>query len=295
MENLSIIGTSNIIIQHLKAIKKTKLNLISIYSTRKNISKISKIAKQYKIKKIFLEFDKFLEYANSLNSHFLIAPRIRDNEKILHKVISKTYKTKIFIEKPIFTKSIKFELLKKNNSRIFVGYNRCFYKNVEYLKSLNFKNAVIQVNCTENSISEIRTNTCHLISILIYLFGKIKLISRYRDNRMIYCSFKDKNNNLINITIYFNVLINFSINFYLKNKLRIELSPIEQIKIYDKIIKKNSKYYLNIKKNFNENTKIKPGFLKQIKTFENFCLNKKTFNDIFFAQEVMKVCEKIIG
>ena len=294
MINLSIIGTSNIIIQHLKVLKKTKFNLIAIYSTRKDEAKTRNIARRYNIKKYFINFETFLEYSKNKKSNFLIAPRIQDNKKILNKILKKKINTKIFLEKPVFTKEKEFNNYKRYYKQLFVGYNRCFYKNVNFVKNLKLKNSIIDIKITETSISRIKSNSCHLVSIVLYIFSDLKFIRKFENKKFIICTFKDKKNNFINFNIYFNVLTNFSINIYQTDKQKIVFSPIEKMNLYNKLIKKNNSFKLNIKKTINEDNQFKPGFLSQIKSFENFCENKKIFNNIFFAKKVMKVCEEII-
>ena len=86
MHNVVIIGTSQIIDSHIKVLKKLNFNILAICTTNLNSKNIYKLSNKYKIKKVFNNtkylFD-FLKYRK--NFCFLLAPRIRDTEKILLK------------------------------------------------------------------------------------------------------------------------------------------------------------------------------------------------------------------
>ena len=70
-----------------------------------------------------LAADQNLDFPNLMND---------DNKKVL-LACCKTGK-KIFIEKPVFLEKKQFKKFIKYKKQIFVGYNRIFYKNVEFLK-----------------------------------------------------------------------------------------------------------------------------------------------------------------
>ena len=84
MLKLSIIGTSKIVEEHIKAAKAAGFELFSIASTRKKSKNLKKILKIYKFK---FSFDNWIDAVNHSNKFknttFLIAPRIKDNLKTL--------------------------------------------------------------------------------------------------------------------------------------------------------------------------------------------------------------------
>ena len=82
------IGSSNIINHHIVAAKQNGFELHGICTTRKNNSKALRLSKDYKIKKIYKNVDIALkDAANQKNISFVIASRIKDNVKIIKKLL----------------------------------------------------------------------------------------------------------------------------------------------------------------------------------------------------------------
>ena len=146
------------------------------------------------------------------------------------------------------------------------------------------------------------TNSCHIISILLFLYGKLNLIKLIKNKNSIIGIFRCKNNSILNLNIIFNVNCKFSIQIKSQSQ-NIELSPIEKLIEYGdiKIIKtKIGKLYsLKIKNkqlmkliNF-----IKPGFFEQYKIFKKFCKNPKLkfVNTIGFSEKIIRLSEKLIS
>ena len=301
MKNLVIIGTSKIMEEHIKCLVKLKFNILAICSSRKKSKNLNYLSKKYKIKNSFDNYancEKFLK-VNRKNFAFFLAPRIKDSENILFQCLK--YKKKVFIEKPI-TKNLNF-IKKINNYKdnIFVGYNRIFYQNIAYIKKnlRNKKNLFIEVSCPENNKNDISINSCHIISILFYLFNKVEISNIQRNENYILVIAKIKLKGLITIRFNFNSSENFSIKIIDKTKMYI-LKPIENLNVYDKIkiIKKNNlkSYTPIIRKNINEfnHNNFKPGFFKQAREFEMFLnKNKKIFNNLNFAKKIINFCNKI--
>ena len=79
--------------------------------------------------------------------------------------------------KNLFLKSYQFNKFLKHREKIFIGYNRIFYQNInkipKLLKTNKFKYGSIKI--PENNRKSILSNSCHIISILMYLFGPLKL------------------------------------------------------------------------------------------------------------------------
>ena len=298
MLKLCVIGSSKIIDHHLIAARKLGFSLYAIASTRKNSINAKKKFKRFKIKKFFSDYNQLIkETYNLKNICYLVAPRIKDTIKILSDL--KLTNSPILVEKPISTVSKKFtnKLIMKKN--IFVGYNRIFYETTKYLKSINIKNSFINVTCPEKNRYSFLTNSCHIISILLYVFSDLKIIKKIKSKQFISVIFKSKRNNYINLCLYYNLKTNFKIE--IKNSdYFISQSPIEEIKEYKKmkIVKKKGRnfYYPKLNKNINCNEKFKPGFVNQMKTFKKFATNKnfKIDNNMLFAKKVMKICNQIL-
>ncbi len=247
----------------------------------------------------------YLNFLNFLTDKkiflFFLAPRIIDTEKILLECLK--FKKKIFVEKPISINPKFFDNIKKYHNLIFVGYNRIFYKNVVYLsKKLSLKkNLFVEVSCAENSKKEILTNSCHVVSILLKIFGHIKIINLTKNKNFIIAECNDVRKNLIILKFNFKSSQNFSIKIVDK-KVIYQLKPLEILEIYNgmkiekidninfyrpKLIKQVNEYKL---------TNYKPGVLDQTKLFKNFVNgDTKIINDISFAKNVTSICNKIYG
>ena len=207
------------------------------------------------------------------------------------------------VEKPVTYNLYNYKKLHKFSKLIFVGYNRLFYKNINFLKKSTKKIENVIVKCPELNKKNILSNSCHIISILLYLFKEIKFYRKINNKNSNLIILKTKKNIKIFLFFLFGSSSNFSLEFYEPNKLN-ELKPIEKLNIYQgfklKKFRNNknlSKFNLNLFKTIHEygNEKFKPGFEDQIKAFMSFIKkNNKISNDIFFAENVMKICKKIL-
>jgi hypothetical protein len=293
-----IIGTSYITEHHINAFKKNKISVELISSLRKKSNLLKQLTKKHNI---LNSFNNWKDAIKSIKNQkikidfILISGKYSFNKKILKACLK--LKKKILIEKPIFHKSKSFNFLKKFKKQIFVGYNRTKFDNVIYLKNkLNNKkklNCIVKI--PEKNKKYFLQNSCHVISVIKYLFGNIKIIFK-SSNYVI------ANNSKALISIHINFLNsdNFSIEIF-DSKIRYLLSPIENLKIYNKNqIKKigiNRVYIPKIYKIKNENlkSKLKPGFDRQTKSFQKFLktgrLQKE--NSIDFAKKIIYFSEKI--
>ena len=298
--NLSIYGTSEIINHHIKAARANTFKIISICTSNKKSRNIDKLCKKFKIKETYYNYKTFAKNAYLKNSSVLIAGRIKDNKKVLKECLK--YNLRIIIEKPIFINKDDFNLFRKFNKNIFVAYNRIYYESVNKLKTLykNEKPQSIIINCPETNLKNILLNSCHLISIIYYIFGKIRLQYKIKNKKSIVCIFKSHKN----IPIIFNLNLgspdNFAIEINFK-KIRARLCPIETLKIYRKLKKKkykgNNLYIPEYSKIIDEYkiSNFKPGFKKQYLNFKNFLNHKKNINnDLLDAKEIISICKKII-
>ncbi len=298
---ISIYGTSDIINHHIRSAIENSFKIFSICSSNKNSKNILNLSKKFKIKKIFYDYKKFVKNSYLNNCCVLIAGRIKDNKKILNECLK--YNLKVIIEKPVLLKEKEFNKYLKFNENIFVGYNRIYYNCINELKLLVRKEAPhsIIINCPETNKKNIILNSCHLISIIYHMFGDLKFLYKIKNKKNITCIFKSKKNIPIIININFELPDNFGIELNFKNK-RAKLSPIETLKIYDKIIKKkykkNNFYFPVCSKEVNEYnlTKFKPGFNLQYLNFKRFLKNKKNISiNIRDSKKIISICERIIS
>lgn len=274
------IGSSKIINHHILAAKKNGFELYGICTTRKNNFKILSLGKKYKIKKIYNNINLALTDAKTQkNIYFVVASRIKDNFKIIKKCLSINSNVKILTEKPISIYYKQIKDLVKYEKRIFVGYNRIFYKNIKFLRDnlKNKKKLSVLVKCPEKNKKNIYTNSCHIFSILYFCFGELKLIYKIKNNSSINCVLKDKKENIFNIIFNFKASENFSIQVYdgISNYL---LKPIEKLYLFEGVNKKNinkqTQYFPKKTKEIEEKFKIKPGFNEQYQNFKKFINNE---------------------
>lgn len=300
MKSLSIIGSSEIIEQHIEAALKSGFILKDICTTNKKSKNIYRYIKKYKFENIYFDWKKmFKEHKknnNIKNNYYLIAPRIKDTDLILNNYLKLS--KKILVEKPVSLNSSALKKYHKFNKYIHVGYNRIFYESILELKKLKINRSLIKVFLPENSIQNFKKNSCHIISILVFLFGEIKLINKIKRKNLIIVNFKDNKKNIINLEIFYKASDNFSITIYNKKNTHL-LKPLENYKYYKDIRKykfnRDTIFLPKLIRSNNEfkKDKLKPGFLKMWKSFR-MSENKFHPNNIVFAYKVMKICEEIV-
>ena len=171
------------------------------------------------------------------------------------------------------------------------------FKNYSITTSLNERN--IYIKCPETNIKNIATNTCHIMSILYFLIGKITLVKKIQNKNSIFCFFETQKKTPILISINFGSPDNFSFELNFKKK-RLLLCPIEKLFIFNKLKKtsyrKTNIYTPNIIKNINEYkfSGLKPGFDLQYFNFKRFVKNERNINiNIKGAKEIMSICNTI--
>ena len=299
MFKILFIGSSKIVEEHIKVALELKFKLFSLNSTRLNSKNEFFINKKYKFEKKFNNWKSAVDYsANKKNIVFFIASRIEDTENIL-KYCSK-FKNKIFVEKPITYKN-KIITFNKN---IFVGYNRLFFNSLKKINKTYINKFYCNVVISYTIFDEVKMNISHLLSILLYLFGDLKILRKIKNDNNINIILRDKKKNLIFFNILNTSTDSYSINIISK-KINYVFKPLEILNIYNSI-KRNyfsgnkKKLYVTqlLIKKFNEfeSNNFKPGFLNQMINFKNFCYkkNKKIFNNINFANKVINLSHKIL-
>ncbi len=299
MFKVLFIGSSKIVEEHIKVALELKFKLFSLNSTRLNSKNELFINKKYKFEKKFNNWKSAVDYsANKKNIVFFIASRIEDTENIL-KYCSK-FKNKIFVEKPITYKN-KIITFNKN---IFVGYNRLFFNSLKKINKTYINKFYCNVVISYTIFDEVKMNISHLLSILLYLFGDLKILRKIKNGNNINIILRDKKKNLIFFNILNTSTDSYSINIISK-KINYVFKPLEILNIYNSI-KRNyfsgnkKKLYVTqlLIKKFNEfeSNNFKPGFLNQMINFKNFCYkkNKKIFNNINFANKVINLSHKIL-
>ena len=299
-KKISIIGTSRITSHHIVAARKAGFQIFSIAATRKSSKFLDSLSKKHKIKNKFFSWKDCVNQSlkNDKNTAFVVTSPTRQNKLILKYILK--YNSKILVEKPVFSNFYEFQNLNKNKKNIFVGYNRIFYENIIYLKKKlnNKRNLNVICDIPEKNRSVISSNSCHIFSILYFLFDDVKFKKKTVNKNYINVSLNSKSAE-INIFFNFQASENFCIKIYDK-KTVYELKPIEMLKIYKgmKIINvKNQNFYKPVKINKVEQSsiKIKPGFLGQYLAFAKFINNSKVLNNIQFAKNIQKLVNRILN
>ena len=163
---LSVIGTSSIVEEHLKAALKNGFKLHSISTTRKfETESLKKIYKKFRFKEKYSNWKNMYNDTKKIKTmKYLICPRIQDTFKISYFLLKN--KEIIFAEKPLSLNLKSFEKIEKYKEQIFIGYNRVYYNNINTLKSKNFSNLLININCVEQNKKSFIANSCHIVSIM---------------------------------------------------------------------------------------------------------------------------------
>ena len=82
--------------------------------------------------------------------------------------------------------------IEKYKKQIFIGYNRVYYENLKYLKSQKFSNTLINVTCVEKNNKSFIENSCHVVSIINFLFNDLKVVYRFKNKNHIFCRLYSK-------------------------------------------------------------------------------------------------------
>jgi predicted dehydrogenase len=321
-KKLLIIGCGNIAIEHTKAFLKVGFDVGVLFASNKKSVKLKKYRKIFQVKDDDLYFNYKIIDAKFLKEKkidaILLVTSIPVVPKILKIIVD--LKIPILVEKPVGIGINWYKDFKnKKITNVIVGFNRRFYRNINYIKSL-ISNNIDEIDNLYISIPEkiflekkkhfeiykkYYSNTAHVIDLLFYLFGNFKFNSTYYFNKKKKTNFftiiSNKNMNGI-IDFSFNSPKNFSLSFELKKK-RYVLEPIEVLTIYDKlkIYQPTNIMPLRIYRpvqtkrlfSFDTNYKIKSGFYSQALEIKKYLKNKKfsahiaNLNDAYNAQNFL--------
>ena len=306
---IGYIGNGPISNFHVPALKANKFK-IEIFYYRKNSKLAKNFINKHQIKNSTTNLDLFYSKSITECDAMVICVKTEFVCQYLRKFAN--YKKPVLVEKPGAINYTDLYTIRelKISKKIFFGYNRRYYENIEYVKkylTLNKKNNVlIKIPDNIQTFHQFIINGCHIIDLIFYLFGNIKLISKSGqiDDKVKGFVFNAKNTkNIFTFIVNWGVPDNFSIDIF-SNRKRVLISPIETTNFYEemKIIEPTDKYPLRkyepkIMKSYTiKNFKFKPGFKNQYKNFYTFIkTNKYSKKDCDFKQalKVLSFIEEI--
>lgn len=284
----AIIGSTQIAVSHINAFSKNGLQIDSIASSQ-NSESAKKISNSYGLE----YFSNSTNLLNQFDKDFLVIASSTDSLlPILKSALN--LNTKIFIEKPVTSKSDNLKDIKYKKN-IQVGLNRRYYPNFQYFKSQinknNFYTGNVLIpepidfkNFTKNNHKKrIINNAIHVFDLLIYLFGNLKIENiEYiykQKNKLSVLSFHLYNSKChIQVQSAANQTLNTQMNFF-DGENTYSFLPLEELRVYKgfnvSVSNKINRYKPKQIHSVNAYDRFyKPGFIKQTAVFKKIVAGK---------------------
>ena len=308
---IGFIGSGDICRFHIDALIYNGFQIEAI-GTRNNSLRCKELAQKFKIS------DKYCikgweEVLTKKVDAYCVCVEIAKTPEILLSVLKMG--KPVFVEKPIafHLNEISRIVRHPHANRIFVGYNRRYYKTINVLKNKckeSISGGTIFVNIPDpiEGIKQFLSNGCHMVDSLRYIAGEFKIkdklvrFSKNNDISSISALCKNKKWDIL-FNAHSLIPSNFSITVNIDD-IVYELKPLEKLSVYEgmQIIEPNSlepirRYIPKIKSSIIENSQFKPGFNLMYKSFFEFVSNNQNNRvcDIKDAQETLKMCWDLIG
>ena len=172
---------------------------------------------------------------------FIVAIKTDFTPKIL-RILMK-FKKPMFVEKPGALRSKDLINLKKiKNNKIFFAYNRRFYNATaqaqNFIKKNTSTNTIVKIPDSIRTWHQFKINGCHVIDLLFFLYGKLKLLNVYptKDIKKTGVAFviRSKRGDIISVLLNWGSPDNFEISIN-GDKRKFELKPIEIGSYYEKM------------------------------------------------------------
>jgi predicted dehydrogenase len=244
---LGVIGAGKIIPFHLEAAIKAGFSLQAIVATKDSIN-ARNISEKFSFKYCFSDLNEFISNLNELDA-ILIASEASTLFPILSEISN--VGIPILIEKPIFTDFRQLSLARNipHQEKVFVGYNRRFYKTILELKDFikKYPSAVVKISIPElsgvrlvskDSINRtLAENSVHMLDLAQYFFGAAALEINRLDSAVVksdYVRVSFTDDNLKYCELSFGYSDNYSIEL-LADGQRIQVKPLEILNIYDEM------------------------------------------------------------
>lgn len=321
---IGLVGTAAISDFYVRALKEAGC-VVTAVSSRPGSKRLADFSKRHKIEAAFDTWEEMLQHSENwdglvIASHMHVLPAVLERALPLKKPI--------LVEKPVgLTSSLIEPFLSKENGNVLVGYNRRFYKPIQFAKDFVRKNGpvIALMNLPESILlpaekeksfhylSRWYGNSCHGIDLLQFIFGKLNITSVDRrknhegDLTGLTASLKGERGDLVQLSANWGAPGNFSLTLDTPGK-RVELKPFEVATVYegmdvlqpdkDNPIRRYMPRVVN-KINLDDiDLKEKPGFTAQARALRNLIENQERSNVSATLQEafnVIQICEDLVG
>lgn len=287
---LVVIGAGNITPYHIISAKEAGFKVVGICS-RSSSKKPGYLAEKFEIPNVFQN----LQAITKVNPDAVAITVSTDSQIEILKRINK-YNLPTLVEKPVSTDSKRILNFIQNfdSEKILVNFNRRYYPSVLKLHSIieagkddvSFNVSIPELSWETkmkkiDAIDYFKENSVHVIDLMFYLFGGIKIVEKiemYTRNGFAIKSILKTNRGIIgNLNINFFIKGNTHINVATKNTVY-DLKPLEELWFSNTLktsFAKKSGFYkkyqpiykkLNVGGDFN--TKSKLGFTSIYRDFE---------------------------
>ena len=298
---LGYIGSGPISNFHVPAIQKLGFKIELFYS--RNFNRALEFSKIHKITSPEKTFKNFQQKIKNLDA-IVLSIKTDATPKYLKKLCK--LKIPIFVEKPgaLNAKELK-KIQKATNSKIYFLYNRRFYNSINegkiFIESSSNCFTSVKIPDSIKTIKQFIINGCHVIDILLYYFGDLKVINSYKlkKNMGFYFLLKSNNNDLISCLLNWGSPQNFEIDIINEQNQRLLLKPLETSFYFEKMkkIEPTKKHPIRsyipnlIKKKSTifEGMRYKPGFIEQYKEVKQIILNKNKKTNLCNLEQSIKV------
>lgn len=199
------------------------------------------------------------------------------------------------------------------NNKIYVAYNRRFYRGFSIAKNRSRDIQSISVIWPEPGGTDkaFLTNGVHMVDTLRFILGDLTLVTRKTlgSDRGFSCLLESREWNVpVTVNAIYKASSNASISVFLREGSLMRFEPFETLKIFhgfdieEPNERKQTRTYRPIlKEKITENdSRFKPGFEAQSNEFFKICsgdsgLGSTTLPDIFEAVESLRLAEKMVG
>lgn len=310
---IGFIGSGNISKFHIDALRNNDFSIEAI-GTRKNSSRCNQFVKDHNLEDFYCK-EGWEEVLRTDVDAFSLCIDTSKTPEILLKLLD--LGKGVLVEKPVAwnLSDIKNICDHKNSDKVFVAYNRRFYKGVNFAKKFcdlsNGGSVNITIPDSKKGKKRFLVNGCHVIDLARYLLGDFeileKIIRNDSENEEMEILTALCSNQKWSIVLNAHSLLpaNFGITIN-SNKQVLELLPIEKFSLFEglEIKEPSSQYPLRrylpklIRTEF-EDSKFKPGFDNMYKQFNQFIKNdfKPTNNSVTIhdAMATLKTCIELIN